>query len=74
MNEYRKIMTENGDLERRRGEQRVQWLWMHLQEGLISRLKKQVKIKDIEHKVFTGEIPPGEAVDSLLTKMFSAPK
>ena len=63
-------MTENGDLERRRGEQRVQWLWMHLQEGIISRLKRQVKIKDIEHKVFSGELIPGEVVDSLLAKMF----
>ncbi len=74
MNEYKKIMTENGDLERRRGEQRVQWLWMHLQEGIISRLKRQVKIKDIEHKVFTGELTPGEAVDSLLNKMYPATK
>jgi hypothetical protein len=62
-------MTENGDLDRRRGEQRVQWLWMHLQEAIVSRMKREVKIKDVERKVFLGELTPGEAVDSLLKKM-----
>ena len=35
MEEFRKVLTEKGELERRRAKQRKKWMWNYIQDQLL---------------------------------------
>ncbi len=35
MEEFRKVVTEKGELERRRAKQRKKWMWNYIQDQLL---------------------------------------
>ena len=74
MEQFFKIMLENGELEQRRCKQHVIWMWNHIKEQIMGRFKSnpdvQKEITYYEKLVADGDVTPGMAADVLL-KTFS---
>ncbi|HWA66223.1 MAG TPA: methylmalonyl Co-A mutase-associated GTPase MeaB [Mycobacteriales bacterium] len=72
---YRRL-ADSGELERRRSDQRVAWMWALLRDALIDRLRSHDdlhRLADrIEGDVRSGEITPGLAASRLAEAFFSA--
>jgi len=68
--EHREKFTETGELELKRTEQAVSWMWSLLEEGLKDRFYKNIKAKQILpqiiKKVEKGLLSPTMAADKLL--------
>ena len=69
---FRKTLTASGDWETHRREQRVNWLWSELREGLLASLSADAKagqdIAAIEAAVAKGETAPVAAARELLAR------
>ena len=67
--EHRERMTVSGELEARRREQQVKWMWAMLEERVFARLKADSGIKArlprIETAVAEGRMSPAVAVDEI---------
>mgnify|MGYP003392966863 CR=1 FL=1 len=68
--EFRKIMNESGELEKKRSEQAVSWMWKEIKETLVSRFLNQPgmesKIQAMETDVEAGKKPATQAAMELL--------
>jgi LAO/AO transport system kinase len=63
-------LADSGELERRRRDQRVTWMWALVRDALIDRLHQRDDLRkiadDMEADVRNGEITPGLAATRLL--------
>ena len=68
--EFSRIMKENGDLQQHRSKQAVSWMWKEIREMLMSQFKQHTqvaaRIKDMEAAVQKGTMTPTEAAIKLL--------
>ena len=62
-------MTASGELEQRRRDQQVKWMWTLLEERLTARLRSDAsvrgKVKQAEAAVAAGTLAPTLAVDEI---------
>eukprot|EP00096_Caligus_rogercresseyi_P008878 TRINITY_DN2892_c0_g1_i1.p1 TRINITY_DN2892_c0_g1~~TRINITY_DN2892_c0_g1_i1.p1 ORF type:complete len:346 (-),score=114.21 TRINITY_DN2892_c0_g1_i1:477-1514(-) len=74
--EYRSVMTENGELRRRRSIQHKKWMWNYINDKLIREFNDHPVIKNersrLEKQVMDYQVPPGTAADILLDIFFSS--
>lgn len=63
---HREIMGAKGELERKRGEQQVRWMWSMIEERLMRAIGRQAKLKPrlakLEAAVRCGQLTPHSAV------------
>ena len=68
--EHRRLLSDAGDFQRRREEQRVRWMWSMLDDHLLEALRTHPKIgellPELESQVRSHDITPGQAVDTLI--------
>ena len=68
--EHRRLLSGAGELERRREEQNVRWMWSMLDDRLIEGLRSHPTINsllpEMEAKVRLGQTTPVSAVDKLI--------
>ena len=68
--EHRRVLSEAGDFQRRREEQRVRWMWSMLDDRLLEALRVHPKVgellPELESQVRSHDITPGQAVDTLI--------
>lgn len=68
--EFRKVMSKSGELEKKRSQQAVSWMWKEIKETLISRFLNQPdmenKIQAMEAEVQAGKKPATQAALELL--------
>ncbi|KQZ01715.1 arginine transporter [Pseudolabrys sp. Root1462] len=67
--DYQKKMTKSGELNARRRDQQVKWMWTLLEERLAARLRGdpavRSKVKQAENGVAAGTLAPTLAVDEI---------
>ena len=67
--DHRERMTKTGELEARRREQQVKWMWAMLEDRLFARLRSdpavKAKLPRIEAAVAEGRTSPAMAVDEI---------
>lgn len=70
---HREIMTGSGELEAKRSEQRVRWMWAMLEDRLFAALKGHAKVKarlgELEAEVRAGRLAPQAAVAEITVVM-----
>ena len=68
--EHRRLLGDAGELERRREEQTVRWMWSMLDDRLIDGLRNHSRVKsllpEMELQVRSGQTTPVSAVDTLI--------
>jgi LAO/AO transport system kinase len=66
---HRKKMTASGELEARRREQQVKWMWSMLEERLTARVRSdpsvRTKLRQAETQVAAGKLAPTLAVEEI---------
>ena len=66
---HKQKMTASGELEQRRREQQVKWMWTLLEERLTARLRSdpavRTKLKQAEAAVAAGKLAPTLAVEEI---------
>ncbi len=66
---HKKKMTESGELDARRREQQVKWMWTMLEERLTARLRSdpsvRTKLRQAEAQVAAGKLAPTLAVEEI---------
>ncbi len=66
---HKEKMTVSGELEQRRRDQQVKWMWTLLEERLTARLRGDPavrgKVKQAEAAVAAGKLAPTLAVDEI---------
>ena len=64
------MLTDSGELERRRREQRVGWMWALVRDQLLDRLRDSNELRALaprlEAGVRDGTLPPGLAAQELV--------
>lgn len=75
MTEFRNIMEESGELEDRRRNQHLRWMWSYVEERLV-RMARETGVSDnnitrLETLVRRGDLSPGAAADSVIEMMMS---
>jgi LAO/AO transport system kinase len=70
---HKKKMTGSGELETRRREQQVKWMWTMLEERLTARLRSdasvRAKLRQAETQVAAGKLAPTLAVEEIAALM-----
>ena len=70
---HRDKLTASGELEARRREQQVKWMWTMLEDFFRGRLAADAKLKaklpQIEAAVAAGELSPARAVEQIVAAM-----
>ena len=71
--EHREKLTASGELERRRREQQVKWMWTMLDDRLFTRLKTdpalRARLPALEAAVAEGRLSPALAVEEIAQAM-----
>jgi len=74
---HQRTLRDSGELDRRRRDQRVAWMWSLVQDQLLDRLRTspdlQALAPDLEAAVRAGTLPPALAAQTLITALFPAP-
>ncbi len=69
--DHRQRMTNSGEIEARRREQQVKWMWAMLEERVFARLKSnpalRAKLPRIEAAVAAGRMSPAIAVEEIVS-------
>ena len=69
--DHRQRMTNSGELDARRREQQVKWMWAMLEERVFTRLKSnpalRAKLPRIEAAVAAGRMSPAIAVEEIVS-------
>jgi len=73
MQKFKTVMEESGELESRRRDQHLRWMWGYVEERLI-RLAREAGISDdnvgrLELSVRNGDLSPGAAADTVIQMM-----
>lgn len=75
VNEYRQALEPCGELDNRRRQQRVRWLWTYVGSDLERRLRTHPDIAactaELESAVIEESITPGHACDRLMERFFT---
>lgn len=73
---HRQKLTESGELEAKRREQQLRWMWSMLEDRLLTQLKSNAAVKkllpEIEAGVVAGTLTPTLAVDRILDAFASS--
>jgi LAO/AO transport system kinase len=68
--DHRAALEAAGELERRRAEQQVQWMWATVRDRLLDRLHSDAGVREalpgLEERVRSGELTPTLAAERLL--------
>ncbi|HIL05628.1 MAG TPA: methylmalonyl Co-A mutase-associated GTPase MeaB [Acidimicrobiia bacterium] len=68
--QHRRLLSESGDLERRREEQRVRWMWSMLDDRLLEALRTHPEVgkllPELESQVRSDVTTPVSAVNTLI--------
>ena len=68
--QHRRLLSESGDLERRREEQRVRWMWSMLDDRLLEALRTHPAVgkllPELESQVRSDRTTPVSAVNTLI--------
>ena len=68
--QHRRLLSESGDLERRREEQRVRWMWSMLDDRLLAALRTHPEVgkllPELESQVRSDVTTPVSAVNTLI--------
>lgn len=63
-------MSKNGDLERKRADQKKIWMWNYIKDNIMDLFRShpvvREKISVMEDRVSHGVLTPGEAADMLM--------
>ncbi len=74
---HREIMTATGERERKRAQQRVEWMWSMLEERLLGALKRHpeasARLPALEDEVRAGRLAPQTAVSEISRLMGLGP-
>ena len=74
VDEFRRIMTDSGDLQSKRAAQARHWLWNETAENVMSRLREdpgvRAELKSLEAAVAAGTVPPRVAAHQLVTNFW----
>ncbi len=72
--QHRRLLSESGDLERRREEQRVRWMWSMLDDRLLEALRTHPEVgkllPELESQVRSDVTTPVSAVNTLIEAFF----
>ncbi|KAK8767774.1 methylmalonic aciduria type A protein, mitochondrial-like [Amblyomma americanum] len=72
--EYRQVLEPSGELDNRRRQQRVRWLWTYVGSELERRLRSHPDIAactaELEKAVIDETVTPGHACDQLMSHFF----
>ena len=72
--DYRFIMQQHNEFEKKRQLQLKSWFWTHLKENLIDKILEIEDLKNelamLEEKVVLGRITPGLAAECIIKKFF----
>ena len=64
------MLSESGELDRRRRDQRVSWMWSLVRDQLLDRLRDSGELRDLaprlEADVRDGAVTPGLAAQRLV--------
>jgi LAO/AO transport system kinase len=75
--EHRAALEAAGELERRRAEQQVEWMWRVVRDRLLDRLQSDPGVRDalprVERAVRNGELTPTLAAQQLLDRLGIGP-
>ena len=67
---YRRIITDNGELEKRKAHQARYWMWKHVQDIISSRVKSDERVgamvEDVENALCKGLVSPRVAASNIL--------
>jgi len=68
---FRQIMTENGELEKKRRKQAVSWMWSMIESGLRTMFNEHPRVRgellQVSKQVEAGHMTPGLAAQTLLS-------
>ena len=72
--EYRDTMNKQNEIENKRQMQLKLWFWTHLKENLVEKILAIEDLKNelvqLEQKVVSGSITPGQAADCIINRFF----
>ena len=67
---HRATLEEAGELEQRRADQQVQWMWTMVRDQLMERLQSDPAVREalpgLERDVRNGELTPSLAAQTML--------
>jgi len=68
MKNFREIMEDSGEMEKRRSEQQQKWMWSYVEEKLL-RMVREVRgqeVQNLEERVRRDSLSPGSAADKVV--------
>jgi len=78
MNKYNNVISEDGEILRRRSLQHRLWMWSYVEERLVSLIRTNTGMsqltQQLEQAVVAGKLPPGTAADSIINAFLSGIK
>lgn len=67
LGEFRHKMEETGHLQHNRQQQRLSWMWSHVEHEVMRRLRRQpLLLKTLEDKVVNGTLSPRTAAETCI--------
>jgi LAO/AO transport system kinase len=71
--DHRAALESAGELDRRRAEQQVEWMWRVVRDRLLDRLQSDEGVREalpaVERAVRAGELTPTLAAEQLLDRL-----
>jgi len=69
MERFHEIISEEGDIVKRRAQQHRRWMWSYVEERLIALIRSDRKLatRHLEQAVVEGKLPPGTAADKVIS-------
>jgi len=74
---HERALRESGELDRRRRDQQVSWMWSLVRDQLIDRLREDPQLRamapQLESEVRSGALSAGLAAERLVSAFLPAP-
>ena len=74
--EFKRVMSDNGEFERRRNDQRRKWMWNYVSDSLLQTFKAHPTVRQnrgcLEEMVTELNISPGTASDILINQFLDS--
>ena len=78
LEQHEHVLRESGELERRRRDQQVSWMWSLVRDQLIDRLRDDPKLgamaPELESEVRSGALSAGLAAERLVSAFLPGPR
>jgi LAO/AO transport system kinase len=75
--EHERVLRDSGELDRRRRDQRVSWMWSLVRDQLLDRLRDSGELRamtpGLEADVRAGVLTPGLAAQQLVAAFLPGP-